>query len=336
MLHVYNRYSDYLRQKYGCAVYKLPINLPVTCPNRMPPPIRRDELCSSTDAHSVPLQKGGGCSFCGEVGTGFEALPNTTPISEQLAAGAAKMRELYKAEKFIAYFQNFTNTYMSLDEFATYIEEAAVFPDLAEIAVSTRPDCIATPYLEILQNIGTRTERPLCVSIELGLQTANYHTLTKVNRGHSLAEFIDAVMQIKPYGFDICAHIILNLPWDNELDAVETAKIVSALGIQQVKLHALYILKNTPMAQQYLSGEISLISKEEYIDRAITFLEHLSPEIAVQRVIGRSPKNGSVFSNWGASWWAIHDAILDKMAKENRRQGRLCNYIGGAAVKHFL
>ena len=312
----YNRYSDYLKNKYGCSVYKLPINLPLTCPNRD--------------------NNGLGCLFCGESGAGFEAMPNTMPVIQQLLANAAKMREMYKAEKFIAYFQNFTNTYMLPVQFEAYIEEAASFAggEIVEIAVSTRPDCIAAPYLDILK--AAREKYGVSISIELGLQTVNYHSLAKVNRGHTLAEFIDAVLQIKPYGFDVCVHLILNLPWDNDFDAAETAKIVSALGVDQVKLHALYVLKDTPLAEQYSSGEIALISKDEYIERVVTFLEHLSPEIVVQRIIGRSPLNGSVFSNWSTSWWKIHDAIQEKMAKENRGQGRLCNYLGGAAVKNFL
>jgi len=313
---LYNRYSDYLKNKYGCSVYKLPINLPLTCPNR--------------DANGL------GCVFCGEAGAGFEALPSTTPVSEQLLANAKKMREMYKAEKFIAYFQNFTNTYMPPKQFAVYIKEAMALTqgEIVEIAISTRPDCIATPYLEILND--AREKYGISISIELGLQTVSYHSLVKVNRGHTLAEFIDAVMQIKAYGFDICTHLILNLPWDNDLDAVETAKVLAALKVNQVKLHALYILKNTPLAAQYLSGEITLISKEEYIERVITFLEYLSPDIVIQRIIGRSPLNGSVFSNWGTSWWKIHDAIQEKMTNEGRKQGRLCNYLGGSAVKKFL
>ena len=313
---MYFRYSDYLKKKYGCSVYKLPINLPLTCPNR--------------------IKNGLGCLFCGEAGAGFEALPNTTSIQRQLEVNSMKMIEMYKAEKFIAYFQNFTNTYMPPEQFSGYIKEAATFSkrEIVEIAVSTRPDCIAKPYLEILDNIFKQDG--INISIELGLQTANYHSLDKVNRGHTLAEFIDAVMQIKPYGFDICVHLILNLPWDNDFDAIETAKIVSALGVNQIKLHALYILKDTPLAAQYLNGEIKIITKEEYIERVIVFLEYLSPEIAVQRIIGRSPLNGSVFSNWNTSWWKIHDAIQDKMKKENRRQGRLCNYLNGAAVKNFI
>jgi len=327
---MYNRYSNYLKQKYGCSVYKLPINLPVSCPNRkggtLPP-----FLCSIKPVNQPLLH---GCTFCGEIGTGFEAMPNTASVTEQLAAGATKMREIYKAEKFIAYFQNFTNTFMPLNQFISYINEAASFPGVCEIAVSTRPDCIAKPYLDALSEAAHKYN--ISVSIELGLQTANYHTLSKVNRGHTLAEFIDATLQIKPYNFDICAHAILNLPWDTTFDAIETAKIISALQIKQVKLHALYILKDTPIAQQYLSGEFTLITADEYIERVIIFLEHLSPNIVVQRVIGRSPLNGSIFSNWGKSWWVIHDAIIAKMQKENRQQGQMYNYIGGAAVQKFI
>jgi hypothetical protein len=317
---VYNRYSDYLKRKYGCSVYKLPINLDVSCPNR---------------------ENGGlGCFFCGEAGTGFEALPNSTAIGEQLRINAVKMRDMYKAEKFIAYFQNFTNTYMEIGRFRECIYEAAEFArenrdtEIVEIAVSTRPDCIAEPYLRVLDEMSR--EYGIAVSLELGLQTVNYRSLYAVNRGHGLAEFVDAVLRIKPYGFGVCAHVILNLPADDDTDAIETAKVLSALRVEQVKLHALYLLKGTPLAEQYMRGEVKLISKDEYIGRVILFLEHLSPEIVVQRVIGRSPLNGSVFANWGISWWKIHDEIQSRMINENRRQGVLCGYLGGGAVKKFI
>ena len=311
---VYFRYSDYLKQKYGEKVYKLPINLPVTCPNR-------DE-------------KGrGGCIYCGDMGAGFESFANTHTVTEQLALAQAKIKDIYKAKKFIAYFQNFTNTFLPLKQLMCYIKEAAAYPDIIELAISTRPDCVNDEYLAAIKAACER--RGLGITIELGLQTANPAALRIINRGHGLAEFIDAVMRLKAHKMDICAHIILNLPWDTIDDNIECARILSALGIHQVKIHNLYILKNTGLAEMYQNGDFTLISPDEYIERAITFLEHLSPNIAIGRIMSRSPADSSVFSNWGQSWWRIHDEIQAIMRRDKRKQGDLCTYLNGSALQKF-
>jgi radical SAM protein (TIGR01212 family) len=262
--HLYRTYSQYLTEKYGEKVYKLPVNLPITCPNR--------------DGKLSP----GGCTFCAEGGTVFENLPDFGSVKQQINGIKKQIREKYKANKYIAYFQNFSNTYMSIDVFKGYIEDA-VMEDIVEIAISTRPDCIKEEYLEFLADL--RLRKGVEISLELGLQTANYHTLNKINRGHTLGEFIDAVLAIKRHGFEICAHLILNLPWDDMDDVIENAKVISALNIEQVKLHALYIMENTMMGEQYKAGEIKLISVEEYKERVITFLEYLYPDIVIQRLI---------------------------------------------------
>lgn len=311
----YRVYSEYLRDKYGSKVYKLPINLPLTCPNR--------DGCVGY----------GGCIFCGEEGTGFENLSNTISVKNQLLENMDYIKRKYKAEKFIAYFQNFSNTYMDLELFKTYIKEA-ILEDIVEISISTRPDCISDSYLEFLSSI--KKEHNINISIEMGLQTVNYHTLKIINRGHSLAEFIDSVLRIKPFGFDICTHIILNLPWDNMDDVVECAKILSALSVEQVKLHSLYVVENTALGKMYKDGEITLLSKEEYIDRVIVFLEHLHPDIVIQRVVGRAPEENTLFVNWNTSWWKIKDEIIEKMAQMKTYQGMKCNYLNGSAIRKFI
>lgn len=298
-MKLYNKYSDYLKLKYGEKVYKLPVNIPCTCPNR-----------DGTLGY-------GGCTFCADVGTGFEMLDNSLSVKEQLNKNMDYISKKYKSGKFIAYFQNYTNTYMDIERFKNYINDA-IMDNIVEIAISTRPDCISDEILEFLNEI---KKQNVNITIELGLQTVNYHTLKNINRGHTLAEFIDAVLRIKRYNFEICTHIILNLPGDTILDTVETAKILSVLKINQVKIHSLYIMENTEMGRAYKNNEIRLISKDEYVERVIVFLEHLDVDITVQRLIGRAPEKDSLFVNWGMSWWKINDDILYKMKSENRYQG---------------
>lgn len=305
---LYNKFSDYLLRRYNEKVYKLPVNIPVTCPNR-------DGLIGTE-----------GCIFCGEEGAGFENLTPGLPVREQLEKNMEYIGNKYNAKKYIAYFQNYSNTYLPPDKFRHYLEEA-VMPDIVAIYISTRPDCLNDRYFEIMKEIKDRFR--VDIVTEIGLQTVNYHTLKKLNRGHGLAEFLDSVIRARRYGIETCAHMITDLPMDDIDDVVESAKVLSAVGVDQVKCHSLYILKDTKLGDLYSEGKIKPVTMDEYIERIITFLEYLSPEIVVQRLIGRAPKERSLFCNWDNSWWKVVDLIEDKMKKENRYQGRKFNYLNG-------
>lgn len=309
---LYNNYSDYLKQLYNCKVYKLPLAIPVTCPNR-------DGTVSKD-----------GCTFCGEIGAGYENLPADMTIDAQINANKAHIVPKYKPDKFIAYLQNFSNTYLPLADLQKYLRECCQ-QDVVRIAISTRPDCISDEYLAAIYAISQ--EKQVDISIELGLQTVNYALLSQINRGHTLAEYLDAMQKINKYGFYSCTHLILNLPSSSMQDVIESAKIVSAMHSSEVKLHALYIVKNTAMATDYLDGKIELIGMDEYIERVITFLEYLDPQITLQRLIGRAPESHTLFSNWGTGWWKIKEQIENKMRNEGRYQGRKFDYLDGRALR---
>ena len=314
ILEVYRKYSTYLKEKYGDKVYKIPINLPLTCPNR--------------DGNVAK----GGCIYCGEIGTGYEMREATEQIASQMAHNIEKIKSKYKAKYFIPYLQNFSNTYMPLEDFKRVLEQV-VHPEIVGISVSTRPDCIAKAYLEVLFEWSRKYKKEVC--IELGLQTINYRTLKTINRGHSLAEYLDAMMQIKQYPFATCTHVIVDLPWDDMKDVIETAKCLSAMRNTYVKLHALYVVKNTPLARAYEEGNLEMVSLEEYKRRVIAFLRYLSPEIVVQRIIGRAPQEHTLYANWNTSWWKIHDEIVAEMEEKGYYQGDLCDYLGGHALNVF-
>lgn len=311
----YRAYSAFLKEKYGEKVYKLPVALPLTCPNR--------------DGSAGV----GGCVFCGEIGAGYENRPASMTIRQQLEENIAHIAPKYKAYKYIPYYQNFSNTYVEPERFRAYMEAGCIDTTVG-LAIATRPDCINDVYLDILQDIKERYG--VDIYLEYGLQTVNYRTLQTINRGHGMAEFIDAVIRTKRYGFDVCAHMILNLPWDYETDTVEGARILSALGVDQVKLHALYIVKNTLMAKWYENKEFMLISAEEYIDRVISFLRNLDERIVLQRLVGRAPEENTLFTNWSMGWWRIQEEIERRMEEEQVRQGDLCDYLNGRAVRKFL
>ncbi len=313
-IKVYKTYSNYLKERFGEKVYKLPINLPITCPNR---------------DGTLGL---GGCIFCGEEGGSFENLSSSINIKGQLEKNMDYIGKRYKAKKFIAYFQNFTNTYLPFKEFKAAIEES-IIEDIVGISISTRPDCISDEYLEYLKEI--KEKHDLEITIELGLQTVNYRSLEKINRGHGLAEYIDASLRIKKYGLRNCTHLILNLPWDEEIDVIENAKVISALDVEEVKLHALYIVDGTKLGELYKSKEISLISSEEYKERVIMFLEYINPNIIVQRIIGRAPEENALFVNWDQSWWKIRDEIVEEMESKGSFQGINYDYLNGKALKNL-
>ena len=308
--NIYYKYSDYLKKHYHTKVYKLPINLPITCPNRI---------------------GGTGCTFCAEVGTGFEAMSSQISVKEQLINTKQYIRKRYKAEKFIAYFQNYTNTFMPLERFVCYMKEAASVDDIVEIAISTRPDCISDKYLDTLDQISKTYG--VSITIELGLQSVNYHTLKDIHRGHGLAEYLDACLRIKKYNFLLCTHVILNLPGDSMLDVIETSKILSVMGNDLVKVHSLYIAKGTVMANDYSNGVFEICSKDIYFERVRAFLEYLHPLIAVERIFSRIPEEDALFSNWNTSWWKLQDEFMLYMCENDSFQGKKCCYMNGSALQ---
>ena len=298
----YYSISEYYHDTYNEKVYKLPIKLDLTCPNR-------DGSCST-----------GGCIFCSESGGSFENLPSEMSVTDQLEKNRSYIGSRYKASKFIAYFQNFSNTYMSLSKFKEVIN-ACNKEYIVGISVSTRSDCVREDYLIFLEKF--HKETGIDISFELGLQTANYKTLKLLNRGESLSDFIKASNLIKKYNFRICTHVIFPLPWDDMMDCIETAKIINALDIDEVKIHSLYIIKGTMLAKMYERNEFVMPSKEEYQIRVITFLRHLNNEISISRLVGRAPEEESLFCNWDTSWWLIRDEIIEKMTQNNFTQGDL-------------
>ena len=295
---VYRRYSDFLREKFGEKVYKLPVKLDLTCPNR-------DGTCGV-----------GGCIFCGEEGGSFEN--NFGSVRDQLLKNKELIKNKYKANKYIAYFQNFTNTYMPFEDFKRVIEESLI-EGVVGISISTRPDYLPRRHLDYLEELN----KNYFVTVEIGLQTPNYHSLKKLNRGHGLSEFIDAALKLKKRNLNVCTHIIIGLPWDDDLDILECAKILNVLGIDEVKIHALYILKDTALGKMYERGEIEPISLDDYKKKVILFLRNLKDDIIVERIIGRAPYENSLFCNWNTSWWKIRDDIINVMHENGYTQGDL-------------
>ncbi len=291
-----------MKKKYGERVQRLPINAGFTCPNR---------------TNGRP-----GCLFCDETGSGFSTFQGT--ISEQIE----KMKERYRKKgikKFIAYFQNYTNTYADIETLRnTYTQ--AIADDIVQLDIATRPDCINTEVVNLLREI--RKKYNIAVSLDIGLQTANYHTLVKVNRGHTLADCINAVLLLKKYDFEVVSHVILNLPGDNMLDVIESAKIISVLGVDGVKIHSLYIVDGTILGEWYRENKLSVCSKEDFIYRVVMFLEYLSPKVVIHRLVADPPLSGTLFGNWGLTKSELLREIELELVKRDTYQGKKSAYLG--------
>lgn len=296
----YYSISEYYKYTYGEKVYKLPIKLSLTCPNR------DGAACY------------GGCIFCSESGGSFENLPSYLTVDQQLEENKSYIGSRYKAKKFIAYFQNFTNTYMSLDEFKEIIK-ACNKDYIVAVSISTRSDSVTEDKLIFLNEWSKETGKDII--FELGLQTANYKTLEILNRGEDLADFIYACNLINKYNFRICTHVILSLPWDDIKDVRQTAKIINALGVKEVKVHSLFVIKDTKLYQMYKNNEFTMPSKQEYEENVIEFLRLIKKDVAVQRLVGRAPQEETAFCNWDTSWWAIRDEIVEIMNNNGFVQG---------------
>jgi len=303
----YYKYSQYLRNIYGEKVYKIPVNLPGTCPNR-------DGTIGT-----------GGCVFCGSVGAGFESQSNRLSVRTQLENNIAHIGPRYKAKKYIAYFQNYTGTYLPIELFKQAIREA-LLENVVGITISTRPDWIPRPYLEFLAEV---QREGIAIEIELGLQSININTLMTINRGHGVAEFVGAVMTIKEYGFTICTHLIGNLPWDTEHDFYEAGRLLSVLGVDSVKIHSLYILENTELGKWYNEDHFDVLPSDAYIDRVIHFLRIIRPDMSVQRLFARAPKGETLFCNWGMSWRKLQNILEARMKENGYHQGDLYSHTGG-------
>lgn len=288
-----------MKEKYGEKVYKLPVNVPVTCPNR-------DGTCGY-----------GGCIFCGADGAGHELLDETLSVTEQLEKNAAYIGPRYGARKFIAYFQSFTNTWTDDGIFARWMEEAASFPGVVGISVSTRPDAVSGEKIRIMQEV---QERGVDVTVELGLQSSNNKTLEILNRGHDVESYLHCAGKIREGGLDLCTHLITDLPWDRDEDVVRAAGLVNRFG-GHVKLHSLYVEKGTKLAALYESGEVKLLEKEDFIRRTASLLASLSPGIVIDRLVGRVPEEKSLFANYHTSWWKLKDELEAYMDMRGMNQG---------------
>jgi radical SAM protein (TIGR01212 family) len=295
----YNDLNTYLRSLFGCRVQKITVDAGLGCPNR-------DGRVST-----------GGCIFCNARGSGTGAHTRGLTITDQLLQGKKSLAGRYKAKKFLAYFQSFSNTYAPIDRLQKLYDEALAVEDVVGLSIGTRPDCVDPPVLELLQDYAGRH----LIWIEYGLQSASDKTLERINRGHDVQCFKDAVRATLNRGIKICVHVILGLPGETRSDILHTARTISDLGIDGVKLHLLYVVKGTPLEALYRQGDYRCLEQQAYIDLVCDFLERIPPEMVIQRLTGDPHPEELVAPQWSLKKAETLRRINETLEKRNSWQG---------------
>ena len=299
----YNDLNTHLRGIFGCRVQKITVDAGLTCPNR-------DGTLSS-----------GGCIYCNTRGSGTGAHARGLSITRQLTNGKQSLSKRYKAKKFLAYFQSFSNTYAPLPTLKRLYDEALSVDDVVGLSIGTRPDCVDVRVLDLLQSYA---ERHL-IWLEYGLQSASDVTLEFINRGHDVQSFIDAVEKTKNRGIKICAHVILGLPHETRQDILHTAATIARLGIDGVKLHLLYVVKGTRLEALYRKGEFKCLEQHAYVDLVCDFLERIPFEMVVQRLTGDPHREELAAPAWSLKKTETLELVGKTLEKRASWQGRYFN-----------
>jgi radical SAM protein (TIGR01212 family) len=288
---LYRDLNTALRERFGCRVQKISLDAGLTCPNR-------DGRVGF-----------GGCIYCNPLGSGTGASRYHS-ITAQLESGKAYLARRYKAQKFIAYFQSFSNTYAPIGTLRRFYEEALSDPDIVGLTIGTRPDCVDDPVLDLLTEMSQR----VYILMEYGLQSAHDRTLNLINRGHTFEAFRDAVVRTRARGLDICVHVILGLPGEDKTDMLETARTLGAMDIQAIKIHLLYVIRDTPLHRLHDQGDYACLSREAYVDIVCDFLALLPPHVIIHRLTGDPHREEFV-----APRWALEKQVNLQMIRETLR-----------------
>jgi uncharacterized protein len=295
----YNTFSEELKRDFGCRVHRISVDAGFTCPNR-------DGSTGTT-----------GCIYCGGAGSGSFGILRGATVAEQLEAGKEIMARKYKARKFVAYFQAYSNTYAPVEWLEALYDEALAVKDVVGLIVGTRPDCLPPEVLNLLAGYAHRH----WFWLELGLQSPIDRTLRLLNRGHDFAAFAAAAEACRALGIRVCAHIILGLPGETREEMLATPRLLKELGIGGVKLHLLHVMKETELEAMYRAGEITVLSRDDYVGLVCDFLERLDPEISIQRLTGDGGRDYLVAPLWSLAKFEVLNAIDAELERRGTRQG---------------
>lgn len=289
----YHTYNYFLKNKYKQKIAKVSLNAGFTCPNR-------DGLCGT-----------GGCIFCSNSGSGDFAGHVYDSLQKQFQDISQIMRHKWPNCQFIAYFQANTNTYGTIERLKKTFEPFIHQKDIVGLAIATRPDCLSEDICDYLYELSQKCD----LYVELGLQTIHDQTAKLINRGHDFQTFVDGLQRLRQRHIDVCVHIINGLPYETYDMMLETAKIIGQMDIQALKIHNLFILKNTKLYTLYQQNPFPLLTRETYISLVVEQLSYIPPHIVIERLTGDAPLQDLVEPKWSIKKVTILNDI-DKLMKE--------------------
>ena len=299
---LYNDLSTFLSLHFPFKVQKISINAGFTCPNR---------------DGSVGY---GGCTYCNNQTFNPAYCHTDKSVGQQLEEGKRFFSGKYPEMKYLAYFQAYTNTYGELEELKRKYEEALAVADVVGLVIGTRPDCMPDDLLDYLEELNKRT----FVWIEYGIESTDDETLRRINRGHTFAEAEDAIVRTARRGMPVGGHVILGLPGEEREALIKQAEQLSRLPLTTLKLHQLQLIRGTRMASEYEKTPelFHLYSADEYIDLVIDYIEHLRPDLVLERFVSQSPKELLIAPDWGLKNYEVTEKVKKRMNERNAWQGK--------------
>lgn len=290
----YHTLNYFFKKKFGQKVFKVPLDINSTCPNQI----------------------NGGCIYCSNKSVA-SISDNSLDILEQFENGRKIMEQKWPDSLYIPYFQSGTNTYNDKNLVKGYIDKLLMIPKVVGIDIATRPDCLSDEWLDYLEELNKKT----FLIVELGLQSSNDNTLRFINRGHDSKTFKDAAQKLHARNIFVVAHIINGLPYETKEDMLNTIKFVNDCKVDGIKIHMLYIAKNTPLASLYETNKFHILTREEYIDIVCSQLRLLNEDVVVMRITGDPILNELVAPEWLIKKFMVLNGIDQEMAKRNIYQG---------------
>ena len=300
----YNDFSSFIRRKFNGRVQKVSIDAGFTCPNK-------------------DGTKGvGGCTYCNNNTFNPDYCKPIKPITQQIEEGIVFFSTKYKTQKYLAYFQAFTNTYAPLTDLRKMYEEALSHPDVIGLVIATRPDSIKDEVLDYLEELAAKD---YFIKLEFGLESTKNETLVEINRCQTHEEAIDAFKRADGRGLHLGGHLILGLPGETKEDMLNHARKVSQLPMNTLKIHHLQIVKHTMMAVQFKKTPemFTFMELDEYIDLVVDFLEILNPEIIVERFFSESPARMLIYPKYGLKNFEVKHLVEKRLEEREAIQGRL-------------
>lgn len=294
----YNQYSAHLKNKFGVKVYKITLDAGFSCPNR-------DGAIST-----------GGCIFCDEGGSFSQAHSNLLSVEDQIEEGIKTLSKRFKAQKYMSYFQAYSNTYKPVKELELIYNSALKHKDIVGISIGTRPDCVDNEKLSLISSY----KDEYYTWVEYGLQSIHDKTLNKINRGHDFDCFLKAYEMTKEKGINVCVHVIFNL-WENHDEIMQTAQKLAELNVDGVKIHMLCALENTKLAKIYEAGEIDFMDEDEYAQTVCDFLEYLPKTTTIHRLAGNGLKKNLIAPKWLNKKFDCLNKIDRELIQRNSYQG---------------